>query len=472
MKGVYAASGLTALFVLTSAFAGCNSGGGGGGAAGGGGESVVSRGVMKKGSVIVNGVTYGTGGAVIIHDDSPADETLLNDGMAVKVRGRQDAGAVTGTADKVKVDGEVTGTITAKGSNSITLVGVEAFTDYRTVYRNVAGFPELAPGMWVEVYGMRDSQGRLLATCIELLTRGHGPASDRLKGFVEAPFTAGAAGTLVFTMGTMTVVTAPGTLITPEGASIGIGDPVEVQGYLSGATFNAGRIDRQDIEDAEFELQENERYEGDGFVTGYSAATGEFTLNGESVRVTAATRYDGGVAADLLNNVRVEVEGRKTGGVLIADKVSFDDTVRIEANASVSGSANVLGKIIVTTGLTQLENLAGGVAGITAGQGLKIRGFANADGSITAMRIAGRENPVDANGITLQGVVESFNAASRSLVILGFAVNAASAAEVRLDDQPITLDRFFSLLAANRTIVKAQGGFSAATLTAVKVEIE
>jgi hypothetical protein len=40
------------------------------------------------------------------------------------------------------------------------------------------------------------------------------------------------------------------------------------------------------------------------------------------------------------------------------------------------------------------------------------------------------------------------------------------------NDRIITLDQFFALLVADRTIVKARGTFSAGTITADKIEIE
>ncbi len=477
MKSKKLLTGLAAVFALSTVLAGCQKNNGGNGGTGGiTGAPDVSWGVMKKGSVIVNGVTYDVAGAQIVHDDSPSSDNLLQDGMTVKVRGKRNDDGVTGTAAKIETESELQGTITAKGVDSLALLNQQAFVDSRTVIAGAANLQALATGQWVEVHGLRDPQGRLLATRIEARPLGSGPSIDRLKGVVEAPFTGGSPPDLTFTLRGVTVVTARGTLIEPDGAAISPGDPVMVHGFLSGATFTAGRIDREDLEDIEFEPQENEKFEVEGFVSGLAGPGADFSVAGATVRLTAATRFEGGIAADLVNNVRVEAEGQMTGGVLTADKIRFDDTVRIEANADAAGSANVLGKTVIVTGRTEVDGIAGGAAGITLGQGLKIRGFANPDGSITSTQIIGLSNPVDAGKTVIQGVVGAFNASARSITINGITVDANSnAIEVGEDGQVIPLDQFFSLLTVDRTVVKTTGAFSAGpppVLNANKVEIE
>jgi hypothetical protein len=476
-------TGLAAVFAVSAALAGCqkNNGGTAGGTDGVTAAPNVSWGVMKKGSVIVNGVTYDVAGAQIVHDDSPGSDNLLHDGMTVKVRGNQNDTGVTGSAVKIETESELQGTITDKGVDSLTLLGQQAFVDSRTVIANVSDFQALAAGQWVTVHGMRDALGRLLATRIEAREIGGGQPIGRLKGVVEAPFTGGSPPDLTFTLRGVAVVTARGTLIQPEGASINPGDPVAVHGFLSGTTLTAGRIDREDLEDAGFDPQENEKFEVDGFISSFTGTASDFTLERAAVRLTTATRLEDGAAEDLLNNVRVEAEGRITGGVLIADKIRFDDTVRLRANASAAGSADVLGQTVLVNSRTELDKLDGGVAGILAGQGLRVRGFENPDGSVTATQLSGQSSPVGDNGIVVQGVVKAFDASARTITVLGITFSAAAAAAFGPHEgtvpghPPVSLDQFFSLLTANRTVVKAEGTFSPGpppTLTAVTIEIE
>lgn len=473
--------GLIAILALSTALAMCGkdikniTGGGGGGNPGVTGAPAVSWGVMKKGSVIVNGVEFDTGGAQITHDNSPASDNLLQDGMNVKVRGNVNDDGLTGAAAKIRTDSEVRGAITGTSVDSVTVLGQQAFVDSRTVYANVSGgLSGLAPGQEVEVHGIRDPLGRLLATRVEILDIGSGPPADRLKGVVEAPFTAGNPPTLSFTIRGLTIVTVQGTFIEPAGATINPGDSVAVHGFLSGTTFTAGRIDRDDLEVAEFEPSESEEFKVEGFVSGFTSLNADFVVGAVATRVTGTTRFEGGVAADVVNNVRIEVEGHKTGGVLQADKVEFDDADRFQANADLAGSANVLGRTVVVTSRTELTGITG-VADIVLGQGLKIRGFTNPDGTITATLIESLSNPVNADKILLQGVVEDVSVSARTVTILGIVIDTAGAIEVGADSQPLTLDQFFARLTVKRSIVKAGGTFipgSPPHLTATSVEIE
>jgi uncharacterized protein DUF5666 len=477
-------AGLVAVIAISAVLAMCGKdvkqavgikSGNGGGNNGGTGVPAVSWGVMKKGSVIVNGVTFDPASAEIIHDDSPASDALLQDGMSVKVKGRLNADNVTGAADKIRTDSEVRGTIVGKGVDSITLLDQQVFADSRTVFANVESFQTLTAGQWVEVHGMRDAQDRLLATRIEVLDPASGPPSDRLKGAASTPFTGGNPPALTFTLRGLTVVTTAGTLIQPAGATINSGDSVKVHGFLSGTTFTAGRIDREDLENVEFEPQETEEFKVEGFVSRFTTPSAGFSVGQISTRLTGTTRFKGGVAADLANNVRVEAEGHMAGGVLTADQIKFGDADSIVANADAAGSANVLGKTVIVTNHTELINLAGGVAGITSGKGLKVRGFANPDGTITATVVEQLNNPVAADKIVVQGVVATFNASARTVSVLGITVNAAGATEVGLDNQPLTLDQLFAQMTAGRTIVKASGAFSAGPppgLTASGIDIE
>jgi uncharacterized protein DUF5666 len=440
------------------------------------GTPAVSWGVMKKGSVIVNGVQFNTGGAVITHDNSPASDNLLQDGMNVKVRGNVNDDGVTGAASNILTESEVRGAITATAVDSVTVLGQQSFVDSRTVYANVSGgLSALAPGLEVEIHGIRDPLGRLLATRIEVLDVASGPPADRLRGIVEAPFTGGSPPALTFTLRGITVVTVPATLIQPDGATINAGDSVAVHGFLSsGTTFTAGRIDREDLEGAEFEPQESEQFKVEGFVSGFTSLNANFLVGAVTTSVTATTRFESGVSADLVNNVRIEVEGRTVGGVMQANTVKFDDANRFQANADAAGSANVLGRTVVITSRTELAGLAQ-VADITLGQGLRIRGFTNPDGTVTATLIEGLNKPVDPARIVIQGVVDDVSVSARTVTILGIVIDAGGATDVGLEGQVITLDQFFAQLTAKRTIVKATGTFVPGTpphLTATGVEIE
>ena len=462
MYGVGAA--VTAVFALSAC------GGGGGGTPGATSAPVVSTGTMTKGSVIVNGVRFEDTLANIHPDDTgkvflPSD---LKDGMIVKVSGDINDDRVTGRALEIEVENEVRGTVTAVGTDSFTVLGQTVFVDGGTVFANVAGIGGLAAGTSaVEVHGQRDAAGNIRATRVELLA-GPGAVVDEVRGVVAGKDASPGAGTFAIDGGTFTY--DAGTVIV-GGVAFNNGDLVEI--HLDAGTTRANRFELEDAEDAEFDPAEGEEFEVEGFVTGL--AGDNFFVNGQAVSLKAGTRFEAGLPSDLANDVRVEAEGHMIAGVLVADKITFKDSVRMETNATAASATSVtaFGKTVFVTGTT---NLSGATLPITAGTGLRIRAFLNNDNTtFTATRIDTLGDPVAADRHILQGTVSSFNAAARTLVIFGLTVDASGvpANEVQNDDDVIiTFDQFFGAITLNRTFVKARGSFGGSTLTADKIELE
>ena len=465
-------SRLVAALGLSALLAAC---GGGGGGTGAGSSPATSVGAMTRGSAIVNGIRYTVAASTVIRiDDNNAGhvEAELRDGMEVKLKGRIGDDRLTGQAEKIEVEPEVRGALGGKGLDDFTVQGQHVITDDVTVFEDRLGatsfssltFSALNEGEKVEVHGGRDDLGNIHASRVE---RRNDNPTDEVKGFVSAKL-----GTVI-SIGTFSIDIA-GVPVSPAGATVDVGDLVEV--HLNAAGTAATRIDREDLEDQAEGLEpaEGMEFEVEGFIAGFTSHPGTFFVGNDNIQTTSATRFENGVAADLMDGVKVEAEGHKTNGVLVAEKISFRDSVRIEANADANGSANVLGKTVKATSGTQLGNLAS-IAAIAAGDGLKIRGFLNPDNTtITATRVEKLSNPVSASQIILQGVVTSFTGPPASaLSIAGITVDASGAAEFQaLDDSLITAAAFFNSLAANRTVVKARGSFAGSTLTANKAEIE
>ena len=454
---------------VVAAFALGACGGGGGGAPGATSAPVVSTGTMTKGSVIVNGVRFEDTLADIHPDDTgkvflPSD---LKDGMTVKVRGEINDDRVTGRALEIEVENEVRGTVTRVGTDSFTVLGQTVFVDGGTVFANVANFAALVVGDAVEVHGQRDAAQNIRATRVELLV-GAGVV-DEVRGVVAGKDASPGAGT--FSIGGLATFTYDNNTAIAGGTTFSDGDLVEI--HLDAGTTRANRIELEDAEDAEFEPAEGEEFEVEGFVTGLVG--NNFSVNGQAVSLEAGTRFEGGLPSDLANDVRVEAEGHMVGGVLVADKITFKDSVRMESNATAASatSVTVFGKTVNITGTT---DLSGATLPIAAGTGLRIRAFLNNDNTtFTATRIDTLSNPVAADQQILQGTVGSFNATARTLVIFGLTVDASGvpANEVQNDDDVvITFDQFFGAITLNRTFVKARGTFGGSTLTANKIELE
>jgi hypothetical protein len=328
-------AGLALVFLCAAFFTACHSGGTNSP------TPIVSSGVIKSGGVIVNGVTYDVTGAQITFNGKPGDAGQLQEGVTLKIKGRLNSNGVTGIAEKVEIQSETGGPVTGKGNDSITVFGQQIFIDDRTVFAN-ANFQDIV-GQDAEVYGIRDSQERFLATRVEAHIFEHcGVGSDNIErclpvpfsddhltGFVEAPLNPGNPPFLSFNLRGFSVNTGPDTLITPVGAGINIGDLVRISGIreeisiLTGTNITVALIERVDIADAEFEPQENEQFEVEGFVAGFTTLNADFTVSDITTRLTGTTGFENGTSADMTNNVRIEAEGRMAGGVLIADKIRF-----------------------------------------------------------------------------------------------------------------------------------------------------
>lgn len=469
IEGAFSAAVATvALIGLVS----CGGGGGygGGGGSGGGGTPIIASGaITAKGSITVGGIKYDDTLATVTADDSTISYLDLQLGQTVKVKGRRNDDGITGTADRIEVENEVRGAVAGLSGDSFTVHDQTVVVDSNTVLDGGITFSGgtisgLTNGENVEVHGQRLADGTIMATRMEKLT---GAFVDEVRGIVS-----NLVLNTSFNIGSLTITYDGGTPILPAGATLTAGALVEI--HLSGTT--ATRIEIEDAEDAEFEPAEGQEVEVEGFIVNFDG-TSDFEVNGVHVHLTASTRYEGGVLGDIADDVKIEAEGHMSGGVLVADKISFKDTIRIEAPADGNGSPDVLGLTIATTSATDLSGLSGGIGGIPAGDRLRIRGFANADGSVTATRID--DGGGGGGDVILQGPVHTIlPGPTYSFHILNIAVDAANVppAEVKNDnDVQIGIDTFFAALTENKTIVKARGTYGGGiggTLTADKIELE
>ena len=461
-----------ALIALSAVLVACGGGGGDSGGGGGGSTAVITKGVMTKGSVIVNGVRFDDSAAQIRREDdivTMVTATTLDDGMMVTVKGKRNDDGVTGTAEKIEVENEVRGTVTSVGTGTFGVLGQTVIVNSATVtaggwsYNEATGaITGLIVSDFVEVHGDRNAAGAILASRVEKF----GAAGvDELRGIVS-----GLTGTLpdaaAFSVSGFAIVTNGSTTIVPAGATIANGSLVEV--HLTGGN-TATRIEVEDAEDVEFEPAEGEEVEVEGLVANFDNVS-DFDISGTHVHTTASTRYEGGIFGDIADDVKVEVEGHMSGGVLVASKVKFGDTIRIEANATATGPLVALGRTIYTTAGTEIVN-----GPILGGDGLRIRGFQNGDGSITATSIEKLGSAVATGNEILQGPVSAKNEGAKTLTIIGITVDLSTvpANEIKDDsDNIITLAQFYASITLNRTEVKVRGSYSAGTMTAGKAELE
>ena len=475
-----------AAFILTA----CGGGGDGGGGVGGTGlTSTVSTGVMAKGSTIVNGVRFEDTAASISIDDTPKSAAQLQNGMVVKLLGTVNADGINGTAQRIKALIEVRGfpTTVSPSANPQSLVvnGQTVVVDDQTVYSNLANFNDITTNTLIEVHGLRDAAGRIRATRVEANIAQMASASlDEIRGVVSG------AGTnpRTFSLGGQ-AVNALAAAITPAGASWQNGSVVEVycsaRPCIVGGVFQASQLKVEDAQDAAFRPASGQRMEAEGLISGFGGHPGNFSVGTTPVTTTGSTRFEGGIADDLTNDVKVEAEGSWDGTRLVASKIEFKrSVVRLQGNVAVVGPSpnqftmNVAGRsvTIVTDSLTD-----GAVP--PAGPGcVQVRGQRRVPatlpvvtaGEIRANNCSNSERPI------MQAPVEAEN--GTTLTLLGFPIDVSNPSDGFRDinDAPISRDAFLNAVTpagTNAAGVSVAGTlvkviFNEGTTTVREVELE
>lgn len=439
--------------------------GGGDNVAGGGtGGTGISFGTVTDfGSIFVNGVEFSTGGATFKRDDIFVPESQLRRGMTVEVQGSF-ASSTSGTATSVTVEEAVRGPVEALPTGTpatgatLTVLGQTVRVDNATIIdNNVPNFAAIVAGMLLEVHGPRRADGSIAATFIEKKTA---PVVFAVRGTVGNHN----AVARTFTVGALTVNYASATINdmpAPSGSNWN-NLFVEVKGNGCAGSPVCGTLNATKVEPEGLGIANAANAEIEGFVTAL-VSTSDFTVNSQRVVTTGTTQFLGGLKDEIVLGAKLEVEGSLAGGVLTATKVKFKESVRLESNASVSGSTLTLegipGVTVTANTFTEFKNTAASLA-LLNGRHVRIRGRASGLNSVIATEIEDR-GPTDAGGdVILQGTVARSDVTTPSFKILGVTVNTTGLAQQNFEDvndNPIGSAAFFNLLSLNGGLVKAKG---------------
>ncbi len=180
---------------------------------------------------------------------------------------------------------------------------------------DTSGLPGGVPadGLQVEVEGTLDATGgEMLATKIEPGDELGAEDADEIEmiGFVTNFVTISK-----FTLSNQVVVVEKGAdIVDGEIADIAPGVKLEAAGTLVDGILYAYEI----------EFWGSDQIEVEGLVTDIVSGS-EFTV-GDQVTVTnAETVFENGNPEDIVLGINVEIKGRRLGGILVADKVSFEN---------------------------------------------------------------------------------------------------------------------------------------------------
>ncbi|HHH42892.1 MAG TPA: hypothetical protein ENK49_02035 [Gammaproteobacteria bacterium] len=324
---------LAGLLAIITLFSGCGGGGGSTLAGIGGTGKTVSGTITGFGSIFVNDVEYDIGNATIsINDDSSPtlSQADLRIGMVVTLTASDDG--TVGTATRVIYDNEIKGpvsnlstlsgglkkTFTIFGMNAVVDVAATAFDDSSTPGFS---FATLAEGDVVELSGLFDSTGTLIATYIEKtddLVPGN--TEVEVKG-VPAPGTDAGVGESFVLDGVTVNITASTDLGDVPGGRVSDRLTVEVKGTLLGS--DPARIDATRIKQEEKDIEAGDGEASiEGFISDFTD-TGSFRVSGTRVDASGAKFEPAGLV--LGNDLRVEVEGMLVNGILNAKKVELKD---------------------------------------------------------------------------------------------------------------------------------------------------
>jgi hypothetical protein len=274
----------------------------------------------------------------------------------------------------------------------------------------------------------------------------------------------------------------------PTPGVIGEGDPVEVKGN----SFVAGTDDliatRVEFKGNRFDDNEGDHAEIEGFVNGFVSIT-EFKVGVTPVTtIPGTTVYEGGSAADVGDNLKVEVEGEfDDAGVLNATKVEIKraTTVRLTAQVdSTNGSSFVMLGITVNTeqGKTRFEDKTGmvgdsfNVGDIATDNYVEVRGqgFPADDGTVEVFALIVERDDFDTEAI-IQGFIETDGVNRPFITVLDVTIEIGDTTTVFRNDDESEIedpDEFWDRISAG-SLIKAKGTESSSkTLVAEEVEIQ
>jgi hypothetical protein len=475
---------LRVLLVLATLAAGCS---------GGGGEQRLDApdstdafaygAITAFGSVFVNGVRYDTSEADFTIDGQSGTQASLGVGDVVLVAGSLDTGSTTlGTANEIVFDDAVEGPIGSIDlpNDSLVVLGQTVRITGDTSFDDsipVGSLAGLSVGDIVEVSGFRSSDGSIQATRLERRLIPVPPLEFETTGIVSNLDSVAKR----FDINALVVDYSTAMLQDFPSGAVANGDLVEVKGTTLGPNGELVAT-RVELVGDNVPAETGDRVEIEGFITRFVNAT-DFDVAGVRVTTTSATIIQGGIAADLGLDIKVEVEGSlNSSGILVADKIDIrrSEAVRITALVdfvSVAASSFVtLGITVKIDSLTRMEDKSAAdverftLRDLVAGDYVELRGmeFPAASGEVLAARVE-REDPQART--ELRGFVAVV--AEPSFTILGVGVTTNGATVFRDETgAAISAAAFFAALAPG-SLVDARGiEVTDRTIAASQVELE
>jgi uncharacterized protein DUF5666 len=354
---------------------------------------------------------------------------------------------------KLAMTGAVAGTLVAcggsagssdSGTSSGTSVG--AVSGFGSVYVNGTRFStngsvesddgferedQLHKGMILKVDGDWDDRGEGRADRIRYDDTLRGPVSGTSWDDTTSSGTLTLLGQTIVLDGRTVFRGATPTDIAanPQGYRVRISAWRLDDGSFRASFVGARAIDLDFDDDNEVELQ--------GIVADLDTSAETFTINGFLVDYTSATGDDDFSLDDLANGLTVEVEGRLSDGIIIAEEIDdeddlFDDNDDLEISGTIydfdatSQQFSINGVTVRVTAGTEFDDI--GRNSLADGVFVKVEGdFRN--GVLVAEEIEGQESDAE-----LDGRIESIDLTDESLMVSGVRVQLTGNTLIDDDD--------------------------------------
>lgn len=397
-------------------------------ACGGSGSSALSAGEESRtvvgtvdgfGSVIVNGVHYQSTDTEFEINDSGGVENQLRVGQLVIVEGRDDGSE--GVALRISYDADIRGPVTSvdPATSTIVILGQTISVDAMTVFSGV-DLETITVGQYLEVSGLRDSNGIVLASYIEL----EDSTDIELRGTVADLDDVA----MTFTIAGMTVDYGSVATLDLEDSAISNGMLVEVEGSLDTGVLVASKVEQEDMyRDHDGEIRVF------GYISAYDAIAGTMTIGGTEVLLTSSTEYEDGTQAQLALNATVKVQGSFNGdGQLVAAEVEFESEVKLELEGPVTavgdGTLTVMGITTTVDTRTRVRDERDdeyyfNLDSVVAGDYVELRLTVDADGSYRALRLEREDSD---SHVKITAPIDSIDIVSGTVTMLGVTVDLSA----------------------------------------------
>lgn len=415
----------------------------GGGIGGTGSVATVSSGpVTKFGSVFVSGTEYDNSSTTYCIDDDPcSSENKLKLGMVVLVNGRtteQNSGnqTVARIADIITFEEAVEGMVQSIAADglSLTVLGQVIHLDQKTIID--ASIPGQSIANLVidrdriEVSGFVVGDGHILATLIMMHTDPpHYEVQGTIKNHDATAHTFG-IGSLEVHYSTADISQMPPTSQTWDGLVVHVrGD----QWSHGGAGPNSATLTATRVKPLGLGVENSEEAELEGFILDVKGP-GDVVVNNLRIQTTTATVFEKGAVGDLIVDARIIAHGRLAGGILIAEKISFEGNFELESNVETIDVATRSLTLAGLSGMTVLiddhteiggEGDLRAFEGIAVGDHLKIHGRTSGAGILATELERGGQS----TGVKIEGPVRSVS--PPTLIIASAAIDTSGIADDR-----------------------------------------